>query len=188
MKIPIIAGHTISSPGAIAYNGETEHSYNVDLQNLIVSKQQAAISLTGSSMVPVTDNEELCLRSVINLINNTRCAAYGLDIHFNNNNPQATGIEVFIHPNTTANNRMRADYMVKGLANIMRIRNRGVKHPAQSARKRLAIIEETNIPMILVEVCFLNMNDLRHYYPNKYKVAKFLQSLMFSATGFPQNQ
>ena len=184
MKIPIIAGHSITSPGAIAYDGTTEHSLNVELQSMIAQGQRDSVALTGSSMVPVTDHEELCLRSVINLINATRGASYGLDIHFNNNNPAAFGVEAFIHPNTIENNRRRAIYICDGLSLIMGIPNRGIKFPAQSHLGTLAIIEQTNIPMILIEVSFTNKKDLTAYRKNKLQVANFLQKTMFNANVF----
>ena len=184
MRIPIISGHSVSQPGAIAYDGTTEHSLNVELQSMIVSGYKHSVALSGSSMKPITDNEELCLRSVINLINAIRGAAYGLDIHFNNNNPSATGVEAFVHPNTQANNRSRASFMVEGLSEIMEIRNRGVKPPSESGLGSLAIIEQTNIPMILIEICFLNSADLPKYRKTQADVAKFISDLMFNATVF----
>ena len=184
MKIPIIAGHTRTAPGAIAYDGTTEHELNVELQSMITSEFKDCVALQGSSMQPMMENEELCLRSVINLINSTRGAAYGLDIHFNNNNPNASGVEAFVHPNTMINNRLRAQFLVDNISEILVIRNRGVKPPSESGLGNLAIIEQTKIPMILIEVCFLNNRDLPLYRQKKSQIAKMIKEAMMNAAIF----
>lgn len=184
MKIPIIAGHTRTAPGAIAYDGTTEHDLNVELQSMIVGGFNDSVIFQGSSMQPITDDEHLCLRSVINLINGTRRAEYGLDIHFNNNNPNASGVEAFVHPNTMINNRLRAQFLVDNISEILGISNRGVKAPSQSALGSLAIIEQTKIPMILLEVCFLNNRDLPLYRQKKSQIANMIKDAMMNAAIF----
>lgn len=178
-QILIEAGHSLFSPGAIAYNNLTEHHYNQEVQDMIVKKQQKAVALKGSSMIPITDNEELQLNTVINLINNTIGLSHGLSIHFNNNNIRASGTECFIHPNTSKANRDRAIEICDVTSRILGIPNRGIKYPAQSALGSLGIIERTRIPIILWEVCFLNRNDMEKYEANKQTLTYEIRQLLF---------
>lgn len=185
-KVAFIAGHSVSHPGAIAYDRTDEHSHTKILQRMIVSLRSEAALYDGSSMMPVTDHEELSLRSVINLINANSSLNRAIDIHFNYNHPTATGTEVIVHPHTTYENKILASEIVKGIASILNISHRKRKKdrdyifPSETPRKRLAIIEQTNIPVILIEVCFLNSIDLPIYLEKKEEVAYFLNQKCFS--------
>ena len=176
MRLFVVAGHSREAPGARAYNGIYEHTYTMMYQRCL-AREHVIQELEGSVLL---DPDHLALRDVIEEINSQAMPGdYGLDIHFNNNNPQATGIEVFVHPQTTRANKQLASKLVRGVSNIINIPvrryhgHRDYKYPAESNPGRLAIIEDTNIPFILVEYCFLNETDLPKFLGRTKQVAAF---------------
>src|SRR6056297_547315 len=184
-KIAIIAGHSRSAHGALCYDGSYEHDHTHTLQKMIISLQAETAMYQGSSMQPATDHEALNLRSVVNLINNNKQLSHGIDLHFNNNNPHASGVEVIVHPRTSTENKERASRIVKGVSQILnlphrkRVASRDYIYPDETPRKTLAIIDQTIIPMILLEICFLNSNDLPIYIEKKADVAHFVANEIF---------
>lgn len=176
-KLYVIAGHTVESPGALAYNGRGEHSYTQEQQNLISAKWPV-MEMEGSA---VLDNDSMSLSRVIEAVNgNSKRGDYGIDLHFNNNNPEATGVEIFVSPRTTQVNRKIATDIVNGVSGILKIPvrrwvgRRDYKYPTESPRGRLGIIEQTKIPIVLLETCFLNSHDLTRYEAKKNDVAELI--------------
>lgn len=172
-----IAGHDQEERGALAYNGVYEHHYTHVQQGLIAGLHPV-IELDGSIIL---DDASLKLSEVISKVNgNSRRGDYGIDLHFNNNNPRATGVEAFVHPSTTEVNRRIARQIVNEISGIINIpvrkhvARRDYKYPAESARGRLGIIERTNIPFILLETCFLNELDLPKYIAKKRDIASMI--------------
>lgn len=189
MKRFIIAGHSVQTPGAISYLGTTEHFYTNELQDLVVSlagQNGGIIRSQGSSMSFVEDSERMGNAQVRDFINSqSKPGDYGIDIHFNNNHPTATGTEVVIHPNTGPENRRRAAYMVNEISKVLkiplrrRVPSRDWIFPSETFVGRIGIIEQTKIPMILLEVCFLNKRDLTKYLKQKMAVARIIYQAMF---------
>jgi len=182
----IIAGHNVLRPGAIAYNGKTEHSYNAGLQARIIEGAKTYIAYSGTSITPETDDENKTLHQVIHRVNReARPGDAGVDIHFNFDFP-ATGTEIFIHPYTNDKNKRRAVFIVNEISNVLGIPlrrsvgNRDYKYPLESARKRLAILEDTSIPFTLPEICFMNQSDLSKYEAGKDDVAQIIKLAYFS--------
>ena len=173
MKLFVIAGHSKKSPGALAYNGVYEHHYTSEAQRLLAQKH-TIIQMEGSVIL---DQEDLILSEVIRYINgNARPEDYGIDIHFNNNNPRASGSEGFVSPYTTRTNRVIASTIITEGAKILNIPvrrwipQRDYKYPTESHLGKLAIIEQTKIPFFLYEPCFLNDRDLPKYESMKRKI------------------
>lgn len=180
MRLFVVAGHSKEAPGARAYNGVYEHTYTTRYQSHL-AREHIVQELEGSVLL---DPDHLELRAVIDEINSQAMPGdYGLDIHFNNNNPQATGVEVFVHPKTTRTNKQLASRMVRGVSDIINIPvrryhgYRDYKYPTESNPGRLAIIEDTKIPFILAEYCFLNEFDLPKFLAKIEEVAAFNMSL-----------
>lgn len=176
-QIYCIAGHCADEQGALAHNGVYEHYYTHEQQRLIAS-HYPVIELEGSI---VLDDESLSLKQVIDAVNgNSRRGDYGLDLHFNNNNPRASGVEAFVSPYTTEVNRRIAKIIVNEISNIINIpvrryvARRDYKYPPESPRGRLGIIERTKIPFILLETCFLNTFDLPKYIARKRQIAEMI--------------
>lgn len=173
MKLFVVAGHSEDAPGAKAYNDKYEHEYTVEGQRLL-SQGHNTMDMEGSV---IWDNGELSLLEVINNINaNARSGDYGIDIHFNNNDPRARGSEVYVSRKTTAKNKKIASQLANGYSEILGIPlrrykgNRDYKYSEESHLGYLAMLEETNIPFIIVEPCFLNHLDLPKYEKFKKEV------------------
>ena len=167
MNLFVIAGHSIEAPGAKAWNGSYEHDYTQRAQKWLSYKHRV-VQLDGSVML---DEDNLSLREVIEFINqNAKRGDYGIDIHFNNNNPAATGTEGFVSPKTTKVNKKIATEVIQNGSDIMGLpvrrylSNRTYKYPSDINRT-LGIIKYTKIPMFLYEVCFLTGRDMAKYLP-----------------------
>lgn len=167
-----IAGHSIHQKGAKAFNGKFEHDYTRDLQKR-VTKLASELTLVGDTIKPkwvvVEDCETLSLHQVINSIGDK---GRGIDIHFNNNNPAASGTETIINENTSQENKILAINISKAISDELGIRNRGVKLESESHLGVLGILSKTKIPVIIIEVCFLNERDMNKYIGNEDKVAR----------------
>ena len=179
--IYIIAGHSKSTPGATAYTGISEHTYTVELQSLVAKQIKDCETLQGTSMDVITEDQIFSNYQVRQMINTYATAgSRGIDIHFNNNNPSATGTEVVVSRNTSNENKLRAENIARRISVLLniphrkRVQSRGYMYPDETFVGALAILDETKIPMILVEVCFLNENDLKKYEANKKEVAKII--------------
>ena len=188
LKRFIIAGHSTQSPGAVSYLGTTEHSYTLELQNLIIANidKENFVAGQGSSILFDTDDKKNNNRQVINFINSTAKARdFGIDIHFNNNNPAATGTEVIIHPKTNNSNKQRAIYIVNEISRELKIpvRRREPQrdwiYPSETFLGTIGILEQTKIPMVLIEVCFLNNRDLPKYLAKKVEIANIIYKTLF---------
>lgn len=171
--IYIIAGHSLRAKGAKAYNGMYEHHYTSLVQNELVKLCQA------QNIPYKTDSEMMPLSQVVSWIDSDIKAGWHvLDIHFNYAHPTASGVEVFVDPYTTEQNKAIASRMVHNFERefgyrIRRIEsNRDYKYPAESARGQLAmfegiLLEQTKPPVILIECCFLNEKDLSIFDPKR---------------------
>ena len=175
-KIFVIAGHNTASQGAVGYDGVTEHTRTVALQNAITKE------LREKAVEVITDKPETNLIEVIDLLNITMSDRdTAIDIHFNDNNPRATGTEVYIHQFSENYFRDVATRVVRAVSEAIDIpirryvRSRDYKYPHESNRGTLGIIDKVKVDdkpacVMLVEVCFLNEKDLRDY--DEMKVAK----------------
>jgi len=115
------------------------------------------------------------------LINaNATKGSRGIDIHFNDNNIKASGCEVIVSRNTSQENKDRASRLVKrvskclGIPHRKRVADRDWIYPDETYVGSLGILDKTKPPMLLLEVCFLNENNLPVYLANKYEVAQII--------------
>lgn len=144
----------------------------------MIAEKHRIIQYEGSIIL---DDDSLSLQEVIDAVNgNCRRGDYGIDLHFNNNNPRATGVEAFVSPVTTEVNRKIARAIVNEISRMINIpvrrhvAKRDYKYPAESPKGRLGIIERTKIPFILLETCFLNEFDLGKYIAMKREIARVI--------------
>lgn len=172
--IYLLAGHSLTDPGAIGVGGVKEADLTRRLRDSIVSHiQKAGYAVT-------IDNDAHNLSQVLAAINSTESCVI-CDLHFNSATPQATGVEVIIPDRSTANERMIASLMVSSLANIMKIKSRGVKSEKDTARKTLAVMREQGINL-LPEFCFIsNKTDLNAYLANEDKIAEIMAKHLIQA-------
>jgi N-acetylmuramoyl-L-alanine amidase len=171
MNFFLIAGHSKAKPGATAFNDKSEHFYTKELQGLIIHEIFKRIG-GGSGVVIKADDESDDLRDVVLWINQvSKPGDIGLDIHFNNNNPAATGTEVFVNKKTSEANKALATRMVNNISEAFGYKlrraepKRDYKFSEESNPGKLTIVDGTKIPFILIEVCFLNEFDLKKYNP-----------------------
>jgi len=169
----VIAGHNKGLPGALGYDGTYEHVRTTDLQRKIVER------LRNYAVGVMVDDETLPLSSVVSWINkNIKVGWIIIDLHFNNNFPGATGTEIFVAENSEPWLLETAERMVEALSKTQGIKirvadsKRKYKFPKESAKGQLAIIEktvleDTNPPVLLPEICFLNNLDLPKYNADK---------------------
>jgi len=161
--IYLIAGHNAKAQGAMGFDGIMEHERTTSLQNNIAEK------LKVYDVEIMQDNETDTLAQIVERANKLPKGWVILDLHFNNNNPKATGCEVFVDKRTSLENRMIAGRMVRNLEKrtlygIRRAENfRDYKYTSESHIGSLYIIEKTIHPAILIEPCFLNKLDLATY-------------------------
>lgn len=159
--IYIIAGHSIKQPGALAATEKYEHEYTRRVQDKLASLfKQIDVEV-------FMDNDGDNLYNVIQWVNQTcKPGDRLLDIHFNNNNPEATGTEVFVFENTSQENKDIASNMVRAISKVsgLKIRRkkpeRDYKFSHESNKGSLGILEKTKPASILIEICFLNYQDI----------------------------
>lgn len=92
--------------------------------------------------------------------------------HFNASDGTATGIEVIVGIDADRLDKAFAKELCDSGANILGIKNRGVKTEAESHRGRLGLMRKQGI-VALTEICFIdNCNDIKKYHENKKELAK----------------
>ena len=97
-----------------------------------------------------------------------------IEIHFNSSTSnQSTGTETFIQVAPSYLEKSLADSISTVAANVLMIKNRGVKFPSQSQHITIGILDQTQVHAILWEVCFLNNpRDVAQYRGNAERLAR----------------
>ena len=166
--IYLLAGHTPKGinqdPGAVA-NGFREADLTMELRDMIADQ------LRSMKYQVWEDDDNHRLQQVLNGIDSTESDIV-FDIHFNAGG--GTGVECIVPERSTELERDMANKVNVMLASLMRLRNRGVKGEQLTARKRIAVMRENGIN-VLLETCFIdNANDVRAYQANKQRIANEL--------------
>lgn len=99
------------------------------------------------------------------------------DIHFNAGSPTATGTECYINKADFANKNSlsykMADEICKKTAEILGIKNRGVKSEASSQHPRIGVLNLKAGVSVLWEICFISSPlDMPKYILHKEKLNK----------------
>lgn len=97
-----------------------------------------------------------------------------IEIHFNSSaNSESTGTETFIQAAPTFLEKALATSIATVTANVLMIKNRGVKFPTQSQHSTIGVLDQTQVHAVLWEVCFLNnRRDVAHYKANAERLAR----------------
>lgn len=172
MSIFVSAGHNLKDPGATG-NGLTEA---IETRKI----REKVISFIPKEYKIVKDEDSWDLSQTMANFETGEGSAC-LDIHFNAAaNPAATGVEV-IHPdNPSADELHFARALSQQLSNIMRIKNRGAKPESETARKRLGMMRENGINL-LVEVCFIsNPADVLAYQTHFNELCECMAHLLMN--------
>lgn len=153
------AGHHLKDPGASG-SGFVERDLTIELRDLIVKHLQRL----GARFVLDKDTETL--QQYLDRIQ-TGSGSVVCELHFNAAGPTAKGTEVVVPDDSTPAERDLAAALCALGQNALGLHNRGVIPEAKTARKRLAIMRESGIN-VLIEVCFIsNPADMTKYEEGK---------------------
>jgi N-acetylmuramoyl-L-alanine amidase len=153
----LTAGHHKRDAGA-TYNGRREADETIRLRNAIAGK------LIEKKIKIWMDNDDWDLNRTITEISElSKPQDIICDLHFNAGSAAATGCEVFVADNATADETNLATTLVNNIASILAIKNRGVKKERDSQHKRLGMMRPAG-RNVLIEVCFIsNTHDMQQY-------------------------
>lgn len=165
------AGHHNADPGAQA-NGHKESELTQELRNMVVEE------LRNLGVRYITDNDNETNRQYQGRIK-PGSGSVIFDIHFNAGPPTATGTEVIVANEVNEISKQFAKELVDGAAEIMGIRNRGVKDETGTHHSRIGILHLPAGISALAEVCFItNMSDMSAYQVNKERLAAFYAEML----------
>ena len=152
MYICIDPGHGGSDPGAIGAVGTKEKDVTLKIALLLGEKLRAAgltVFYTRTDDTRLGDTTYTDLMTRAKMANNMK-ANYFISLHCNaNTGTPGTGIETYILGRGGEAEKL-ADSVQSSLVEKMKLRNRSVKV------ENFAVLRETNMPAILVEMGFVN--------------------------------
>lgn len=171
MTIFASAGHNLNDPGASG-NGLVEAVEAIKIRDKVLSFIPASYK--------VVKDQDIWNLSQTMVQFETGEGSACLDIHFNAGPITATGVEV-IHPdNPSADEAHFAKVLSQQLSDIMKIKNRGAKPESTTARKRLGMMRENGINL-LVELCFIsNPSDVRAYATHFNEVCECMANILMN--------
>jgi N-acetylmuramoyl-L-alanine amidase len=158
-RIILAAGHGGSSSGAQA-RGHSEAAECIDIVNRTADRLRA----DGRLEVVVVPHA-LDLKAEIRWVNERfgRDSGYAAEVHKNSGGPTATGVEAW-HLAGSLDGARSAAIVVKELARVSRLKNRGIKKDTDSRHGTLGWLRQTNPLAGLFESGFIThdhfLNDL----------------------------
>ncbi len=137
-RIILAAGHGGSSPGAQA-RGHSEAAECIDIVNRTADK----LRIDGRLEVVVVPHT-LDLKDEIRWINArfTKQSGYAAEVHKNSGGPTANGVEAW-HLTGSQEGAKKADIVLKELARVSRLKNRGIKKDVDYSLGRLGWVRQT---------------------------------------------
>ena len=171
----ISAGHNTGGlkpdPGAVA-NGFTEAKLAAEIRDLTVKELKK-----DASLKVVTDRDDERLGEYLKRIQ-TGSGSVVLEYHFDAASPTATGTTVLIGDDADRLDRAFAKEIVDKTAEVLKIKNRGVKSETDSHRGKLGLMREEGI-IALLEVGFItNVSDIKAFKENKEVLAVELAKII----------
>lgn len=163
------AGHHDKDPGAISPNSKMkEADLTKEFRNLVTQ----FLEELNAKFITDKDNET---NSQYQSRIKPGTGSVILDVHFNASaNPLANGTEMIVNNNASDLSIQMAEELAKGTAQILGIKNRGVKTERDTARGRIGILNLKAGISVLAEICFLtNAEDITKYFHNKEELACF---------------
>lgn len=147
MKIAIAGGHSKAAPGAHGYLDEYTEDRAV-ASALLAELQRRGVEVASCTNEKTTQGSELAEEC---RLANLSGADLFVAIHFNaaSNTDGTRGVETWFHTGSSAQSKAVA--VTNKLAQALGLPNRGAK-----ATKGLYVLNHTNMPAILVEVCFID--------------------------------
>ncbi|PFO25037.1 glycoside hydrolase family 25 [Bacillus thuringiensis] len=164
------AGHNrfVTGAHALGYKEEVE-------TRRVVARIAEICEESGINYAITTDNDGRTQRQNLNNII-ANCNSHTRDrrdtaIHFNQGESEVGGVEVWYY-----DQRELAAKVSSAVASALGIRDRGPKQ-----RKDLAVLNGTNAPAILIEVCFLGHAGNMQAYENNFD--KMCRAIVTNVTG-----
>lgn len=173
MKVYLTSGHQIingKGNGAFGVDGFDEAVEARKFVNDVINFLSFAHKVPKSQIL--TDHDSWSLNAVIGWIaKNATSKCLSIDVHFNAFHlPKATGTEVLIANNATAQENSFARDFSYTISQVLKISNRGVKTEGQSARGKLGMLSGGGAKAIniLIELCFITNESDVSAYRNHY--------------------
>lgn len=147
MKIAVAGGHSKAAPGAHGYLDEYTEDRAV-ASVLLAELQRRGVEVTSCTNEKTTQGSELAEEC---RLANLSGADLFVAIHFNaaSSTEGTRGVETWFHTGSSAQSKAVA--VTNKLAQALGLPNRGAK-----ATTGLYVLNHTNMPAILVEVCFVD--------------------------------
>ena len=166
-KVILDAGHHQNDPGAV-HNGTTEFQI---MKNF---REKVSLKLAEKGHHHVTDaNHETNSQFQNRIRPLLNSGDITLAFHLNSSaGGKASGVETFISRNAGADSKAAAKEIVDGLADIMKIPNRGVKVESQSQHSSIGILNLKG-SAVLIEFGFIQ-TDLQVFLKNEDKIVDFI--------------
>lgn len=164
MAVFLSAGHHLKDSGAV-YNGRQENLEAIKLRNIILNLCKS------KGLKVIIDEDTETLSQYLTRIK-TGSGSVVLEIHFDASLINtATGTTCLVGDDADRLDKAFAKEIVDVAANVMGIKNRGVKAEAESRRGKLGLMREQGI-VALWEVCFISNNaDMAAYDANMHRLA-----------------
>lgn len=151
--IVIDPGHGGKDPGTIGINNSLEKDINLDISKKLYKKLKGK----GYEVIITRDKDEYIDNIQRAKLANKEKAKIFVSIHCNSakNNSSANGIQVLYYPsNKATNNELFAQTVLDEV-----LRNTGANNKGIVERKDLIVLNQTNMPAIVVECGFLSNED-----------------------------
>ncbi|MDR1543067.1 MAG: N-acetylmuramoyl-L-alanine amidase [Prevotellaceae bacterium] len=168
-KLIIIAGHNGKGTGAPDRHGLDEGAETMALRDCFVDWLRIKYPQIEVATDRGRDNLTLAGGLLKWLKSFVKKSNICIDLHFNSSaNEQATGAEVVVPDKYSMFEFGNAKKLAAKIAEILQIKNRGVKIEIQSALGKLAMLSEFDCENFLIEFAFTsNAKDVENY--KKYK-------------------
>lgn len=178
MALFISAGHCnvkgkTFDPGALGIDGRTEADETVKMRDAVVAR------LRKMGQKVITDLNTESLGQYLSRIR-SGTGSVVCEFHFNAFNGKATGIEVLVQQDADKLDLACAKELAWGMREIMglSLRGTGVKKESESQHRRLALMRESGI-VVLVEICFIdNPSDMAAYDQNFDELASMFAGVL----------
>ncbi|MFV0197098.1 N-acetylmuramoyl-L-alanine amidase [Empedobacter falsenii] len=169
-KIILDAGHNENDPGAV-HNGVTEY----EVMRHFREKLSARLTKRGHSHISDKDYEtnRVFQNRIRPLL---RTGDITLAFHLNSSlSGKASGVETFISKNAGADSKSAATEIVDGLADIMKIPNRGVKVENESQHSSIGILNLRG-SAVLIEFGFIQ-TDLKIFIEREEQILDLIEKI-----------
>lgn len=175
MTIFLSSGHNTEGKkidsGAVS-NNLTEAQINLEFRNLVLNH------LKQSNHKIIQDKDSESLSEYLNRIQ-TGNGSVIIEFHCDaSSNPTATGTTSIIANNYTPLSKKFASELVNKTAEILQIKNRGVKTENLTNRKKISLVRKAGTAVLLELFFITNTNDIAQYQSNKKILAQELSKII----------